>query len=277
MRGPDLALAPGVAERIAAGGAAVVPGKAVESGRLENVPGGGAVIRDRVTTVVVERDGTAHFIDNPDIDAHWQVPIPHVDIQQDLHELGDALQEWYADPYKATRYGTRSELSEIANAVPGSCDSWGDPMCDDPLAPEAEQRQKRHANTTIGLGGGADLSAWLMRKYGHFDPYASRKRKLLDDTRDERVARGAAYRDQQLVRSAELMQRTLEEMWARVPDAAARKQALYELWSDCADDDAGQRARAMVLGWIRSKLPAGTPGAFTADELAGLAPFRPYD
>jgi hypothetical protein len=115
-----------------------------------------------------------------------------------------------------------------------------------------------------------------MRKYGHFDPYASRKRKLLDDTRAEREERGAAFRAEQAARSAELMQRNLEELWARVPDGAARKQALYELWNECADDEAGLRARAMVIGWIRARLPPGSGGAFTADELARLAPFSPY-
>jgi hypothetical protein len=274
MRGVDLALAPGVAERIATGSAPALV-KAVESGQLENASGGGAVIHDRVTTVTVERDGTAHFNDKPDIDAHWQVPIPHLDMQQDLHELGDALQEWYADPYKLTRYGTTSELSEIAKAVPGNCDSWGDPMCDDPLAPDAEQREKRKANSTVGVGGGVDISAWLMRKYGHFDPFASRKRKLLDDTRAEREERGAAFRAEQAARSAELMQRTLEELWGRVRDPAARRQALYELWSDCAEDEAGARARAMVIGWIRAKLPEGSSDGYTAAELSALA-FDPY-
>lgn len=276
MRGPDLALAPGVGERIAAGDAPA-PGRASESGKLEDVSGGGAVIHDRVTTVTVERDGTAHFHDKPYVDLHLQVPIPHIDLKQDMHELGDALQEWYADPYKITRYGTTSELSELAKAVPGACDSWGSVMCDDPLAPDAEQRAKRKANSTVGVGGGADITAWLMKKYGHYDPFASRKRKLLDDTRAEREERGEQFRAEQAARSAELMQRNLDELWVRVTDPAARREALYELWSDCADDDAGQRARAMVLGWIRAKLPAGSANAFTPEELARLAPFSPYE
>ena len=275
MRGADLTLAPDVAEHIAAGGPPLVE-PVHESGKLDSVSGGGAVIRDRVTTVAVERDGTAHFADKPDIALRWHVPIPHLDIKDDLRELGDALQEWYRDPYAATRYGTRSELSPLANAVPGACDAWGDPMCDDPLAPDAEKRERQKSNSTVSLGGAADLTAWLYRRYAHADPYASRKAKLLDDTRAERIERGAAFRKEQAARSAELMQHTLEELWARVPDPAARRQALYELWSDCADDEAGARARAMVIGWIRARLPAGTGDAYTPDELARLAPFAPY-
>jgi hypothetical protein len=276
MRGPDLALAPDTAARIAAGGGAL-PEKAHESGKLENAPGGGAVIHDRVTTVAVERDGTAHFHDKPDVVVHFHSPIPHIDVKQDLHDLGDALQDWYRDPYAGTRYGPTADLSEVNLAVQGACDTWGDVGCDDPLAPETEKRARKRWNSGgVGFFGPADVSAYLYRKLAHADPYAARKRKLLDDTFDERVERGAAFRAEQAARSAELMQRTLEELWTREHDPAARKQALFELWSDCATDDAGRRARAMVIGWIRAKLPEGTAAAYTPDELARLAPFSPY-
>ena len=276
MRGPDLALAPDVAARIAAGGGAR-PETVHESGKLENTPGGGAVIHDRVTTVTVERDGTAHFHDKPDIEVHFHSPIPHIDVKQDLHELGDALQDWYRDPYAGTRYGPTADLSELNRAVPGLCDTWGDPGCDDPLAPEVEKRARQRWNSGgVGVHGPADISAYLYRKLAHADPYAARKRKLLDDTFDERVERGAAFRAEQAARSAELMQRTLEELWTRERDPAARKQALFELWSDCADDDAGRRARAMVTGWIRAKLPEGSADAYTPEELDRLG-FQPYD
>ncbi|MBV8756614.1 MAG: hypothetical protein JO257_05050 [Deltaproteobacteria bacterium] len=275
MRGADLALAPDTAERIAAGGPEL-PSKARVSGKLESASGGGAIIRDRVTTVVVEPDGTAYFHDKQDIDLHWHVPIPHLDVKDDLKDLGDALQEWYRDPYAATRYGNRSELSPLANAVPGNCDTWGDPMCDDPLAPEAEQRAKKQSHNTISYGGSADLTAWLYRRFAHADPYSSRKARLLDDTRAERIERGEKFRAEQAARSAELMQKALEELWARVPDPVARRQAVYELWSDCADDDAGARARAMMIGWVRARLPAGTADGYTPEELARMAPFAPY-
>jgi len=275
MRGADLALAPDVADRIAAGGAELHE-PAHRSGKLENVSGGGGVIHDRVTTVTVERDGTAHFHDKPYIDVHLHVPIPHIDVKQDLHDLGDMLQDWYRDPEAGTRYGTTSELSEAAKAVPGSCDVWGDPMCDDPLAPESEKRARQRSDKSVSLFGNADLTGWLYHRYAHADPYSSRKAKLLDDTRAERIERGEAFRAEQAARSAELMQRSLEELWAREADPAARRRALYELWSDCADDEAGARARAMVIGWVRAKLPAGSVDAYTGAELAAMAPFAPY-
>lgn len=55
------------------------------------------------------------------------------------------------------------------------------------------------------LAGKLDLTSYLMRKAG-IDPKASRKLKLLDDTRAERAERaerGAQYRSQQWSRYAD--------------------------------------------------------------------------
>ncbi|HUJ57436.1 MAG TPA: hypothetical protein VLX92_03055 [Kofleriaceae bacterium] len=276
MRGPDLSLARDAAERIASEGPPA-PSPVHESGRLENVSGGGAVIHDRVTTVDVERDGTAHFHDKPDIDIHFHVPIPHLDVKQDLHDLGDMLEDWYRDPYAMTRTGPSTDLSEINQAEPGQCDGWGSWLCDDPYSSDAEKRARNRDDSSASASGNADLSAYLYRKLAHADPYASRKLRLLDDTRAERIERGERFRAEQAARSAELMQRTLEELWATTTEPATRREALYELWSDCADDDAGRRARAMVIGWIRARLPPGTADAYTGAELARMAPFQPYE
>jgi len=173
-------------------------------------------------------------------------------------------------------------------AVPGGCDSYGDVWCDDEMAPKAEKYVRDQKKTEGSLlGGVADISAYLHRKLIG-DPYSSRKLKLLDETRDERVARGTLYRTQQLVRSAELMERTVRALWAREADLVKRRAALFELWDDCDEGDdergqAGQRARAMILGWIGAHLPKGSAGAYTDEDIRILdghrtskQPFRPY-
>jgi hypothetical protein len=179
-------------------------------------------------------------------------------------------------------------VSRVILAVPGACDSWGDVWCDDPFAPKQEQYAREQKKTRGSLlGGTADISAWLQRKLLG-DPYASRKLKLLDETRDERVARGTKFRSQQLARSAEIATKNL----ARIVDsmsAAEKKEALFELWDECEEGDgptgqAGQRVRALVLGYIRTHLPAGSASAYTADEIAAFdarrsskQPFTPYE
>jgi hypothetical protein len=126
-----------------------------------------------------------------------------------------------------------------------------------------------------GLGARFDATDALMRHKG-MDPYASYKLKVLDQTRDERVAMGKRHRTQELARSHMHVQANLARLWASTQDLAARKQGLFELWDDCAEHGSdelvagGRAARAHVVGFIRSKLPAGSAVAFTAGELAQL-------
>jgi hypothetical protein len=284
MRGADLTLDAGTAERIA--NAPQAPRDELrKSGKLQSTPGGGAAIYDRVTTLSVEKDGTAHFDDKPDIDTHFHLPIPRLwEVDRMRRDLGQLITEWYKDPEAGKRFGRMQDLPRHLQASPGACDGWGNTMCDDPLAPKAEQlvRERKKVLGRV-YGGPADITAYLHRKFVG-DPYASRKLKLLTDTFDERAAMREAHRAEQAARSAELMRNNLERLWAREANAIARRAALFELWDECGEDEAGQRARTVVIGWIRAKLPAGSADAFTADEVATLqarrtstAAFVPYD
>jgi hypothetical protein len=60
-----------------------------------------------------------------------------------------------------------------------------------------------------------------------------------------------------------------------------RHQLVFELWQECEDSAGGAQARAAIEDETRRQLPAGSPRAFTAAELAGLnagqrPPFAPY-
>lgn len=140
-----------------------------------------------------------------------------------------------------------------------------------------------------GLGASFDVTDAMMRRQG-IDPYASYKLKVLDETREERVAIGKRYRTQQLARAKQHVQKHLDRLWATTSDPAERKRGLFELWDDCAETGtaelvvAGAAARAHVIGFIRARLPAGSADAYTAAELARFnkqrksrAPFSPYE
>ena len=152
------------------------------------------------------------------------------------------------------------------------------------------------------FGGTFDVTDAMMRSKG-IDPYASYKLKVLDETREERVAIGKRYRTQKLARAREYVQKHIERLWATTLDPAARRRSLFELWDDCAerrpdmeapgfapraeDDElvvAGAAARAQVIGFIRSQLPAGSADAYTPAEVARFnkrrksrARFTPYE
>ncbi|HEX3759695.1 MAG TPA: hypothetical protein VHW23_13370 [Kofleriaceae bacterium] len=132
-----------------------------------------------------------------------------------------------------------------------------------------------------------DTQDRLMQRMG-IDPYARNKLALLDRTRDQRVAIGERHRTAQLAHAAELMQHNIDRLWATVPDLAARKRGLFELWDDCAEtgsDELGAgagAARRLVIGVIHARLRGAD--AYTAAELAELnairrstAVFAPYE
>ena len=137
-----------------------------------------------------------------------------------------------------------------------------------------------------GLGARFDVTDGLMR-WQKIDPYASEKLRLLDRTRDQRVAIGREYRREQLSRSAEFMQQNIDRMWTTTPDLRARKRGLFELWDECAETGndelvaGGAAARKLLVGFIQLKLRGAE--AYSAEELVQLnrqrrskAVFAPY-
>jgi len=138
-----------------------------------------------------------------------------------------------------------------------------------------------------GMGLVFDLDAVLMRAHGA-DPYRWSKQHFLDQTRDQRAEIGKRYRTEQLARSAELMLANIDRVWATVRDPVARREALFELWDDCAetgDDEllaGADAARRIVIGAIQGRLRGAQ--AYTPEELARLnarrtsaTRFAPYD
>ena len=277
-RGPsDLSLPPGtIASAIAS--AKPLPKPIVPSGKLEPAGPRGAVAHDLVTTMHVAPDGHATFADKPDFEAHWSLPIPSMDSlrhpEKAMRELGNGVaamvDEWYKDPYAQTRAPAVGDLPPHERAVEGGWDSLSGGGGGIPVA-----------------GGGFDITAWATRKAGG-DPYAARKQKLLDQTRAERMEMKRTHTSRQLARASEIMRGNLERMWAKTPDAARRRHALFELWDECEEGEgptgeAGQRARNQVIGWIRARLPAGGADAFSAEEILAydrrrrsIQHFEPY-
>ena len=214
--------------------------------------------------MTVDRDGSAHIKDGPNLHVGIALPSPK--------GLGKALSEWAEDPYKAGGEAGKNQLRGEYHAL--------------------GEDEKPQSSNVVGipiLGGGFDATDWMMRRHGQ-DPYASKKLHVLDSTRDERVQIGKQHRTQQLARSTELMQNNLERVRASALDPQGRKQALFELWDECAETgdallvEGGRAARTLVIGFIRATLPSSSSDAYTPAELAHFnrarqssAQFSPYN
>jgi hypothetical protein len=132
-----------------------------------------------------------------------------------------------------------------------------------------------------------DTTDMIMRARGE-DPYARAKLRFLDRTRDERAELGRRHRSEQLSKSAELMLANIDWLWSKTRDPARRREALFELWDDCAETGDAEllagadAARRMVIDEIRMRLRGAN--AYTPEELArfnahrtSTARFAPYD
>jgi len=267
MRGRrhDLSIPSSVLERLARESKPLAP-EVKPSGLLEPSGRGTHAIDDEVVSIRVRPDGTVAMKAKPDFTIELALPVMSFDELRLL--LGAILTEWYRDPYAMVRANARDEQLGHIGPVDMPCELKGDPVCDSPAA----------ASGGGGLPlfhGKLDITSYLMRKTGVGDAYSSRKLKLLDDTRAERIQLGAAHRAEQLARSAELVRRNLDALARAALAPAARRAALFALWDECTEgeDDAGragERARAMVIGWIRQHLPEAGPDAFPPDEIARL-------
>jgi hypothetical protein len=238
-----------------------------ESGRLQPSGGGTHRSNEGVFTARVERDGSVSLKDSRNLRITWPDPRKLPKIPK---AIGNGIAGWYAQDDKRPK---DAEREPINNSRP----------VDQDTRPDHGQ-----TSTVPILGGGFDITDAFMRRK-KVDPYASKKLAYLDSTRDERVQIGKRYRKSQLAQSAELMQKQLDVVWASHATIHAKKQALYELWEDCAETgdaavvEGGRAARRLVIGFINAKLPMGSANAFTTDELASFnqrrrakAAFEPY-
>ena len=244
-------------------------GPDIDSGKLR--PDGGGTYRsdEGPFTAKVDRDGSVRLKDKKNFHIRFALPGPKT--------FGRMVADWYTDPNKPV--GTLAPEKITRAPVLSNEEATGhrDPKPD-----------HGDVSTIAILSGGFDITDALMRRHGQ-DPYASRKLAYLDSTRDHRVQIGQRHRQQQLEQAAVIMKANLDRVWS-LPTPAARREALFELWDECAETGpeqlvtAGREARKLVVGVIRSRLPVGSADAFTAAEIAALnrtkqskAMFAPYD
>jgi hypothetical protein len=226
----------------------------------------------------VGRDGKVSFKDKPAFSVGWRLPNP-VKLAK---AAAKGLEEYYRDPYAQVKEAERDWTSGLeVKDYTKHLDKRED---------EDDKADHGGVATIPILGGSTEITDYVMRKLGE-DPYQSDKLLWMDQTRDERVQIGRVHRERQLKRADEIMRRHLDRVWARTDlRLAEKKEALFELWDDGAEDgdamliEAAGRARTLVIGFVRSRLPAGSPGAYTRAELEALnrrrtsrARFAPYE
>jgi len=169
-------------------------------------------------------------------------------------------------------------------------------QADHELQPDGRGTKAEHATFTghVDPDGTAHIDqkrsydpTEILMNRNHMDPYASNKMRFLDNTREERYQIGKKYKDEQLAHSAQIAQHNLNYLWAKTTNTDERKQALFEMWDECAETGndklvaGGAAARTMIVGFIRAHMTGAA--TYTADELVAFnakkkssAVFDPY-
>jgi hypothetical protein len=134
-----------------------------------------------------------------------------------------------------------------------------------------------------------DVTDAVMRRRRQ-DPYAAEKLAFLGETRPWRLGLRQAWRERVERDFFAALPGRLRSTWARTDlPPAARRARIFELWDECLEASAdrssqlAQQARGVILQFVRTHLPAGSPAAFTLGELSRyrqrrgpLVPFDPY-
>jgi hypothetical protein len=268
MRGsaqPDLRLGSGFRDALDNAPAGTRPkGEVESSGQLDPAGGGTYKSNQGPFSARIAQDGSVTLKDGKNFHVGMRVPTPK--------KVGRAVATWWeSDKGPDGKRGDTSASQSIA--VSGSSGAPGEGV----------------AVVVPVLGGGFDVTDWLMRSKQKADPYESRKLAFLDSTRDERVQIGMRHKERLLAQTSIIVQKNLDRLWAAT-EPGARKQALFEMWDEIVEDgdpkivEAGVAARKQIVGFIRARLPADSDAAYTADELSALnrgrqskAPFAPYE
>ncbi|MFO0692675.1 MAG: hypothetical protein U0230_03905 [Polyangiales bacterium] len=134
-----------------------------------------------------------------------------------------------------------------------------------------------------GITAHFDLNDVMFRRRGN-DPYQAERSWFMRETEELRNRLSDTARGEQAVTATRTVRGRLLRIWqdeGRTPEQ--RRQAIFRIWDDCAEDETGEAIRHAVVGWVREQLPHGSEGAYTDVELARLnagrdsaSPFRPY-
>jgi hypothetical protein len=118
------------------------------------------------------------------------------------------------------------------------------------------------------------------------DPYYAEKRRFMDFSEKVRNDLRKKAIQEKNENALSTLSQQLHTVWNSGRSSAERRREIFEKWNECTDDKddvVGRKGRRTIEDFIRTYLPAGSPDAYTSEELAriagerqGLPAFDPY-
>jgi hypothetical protein len=141
----------------------------------------------------------------------------------------------------------------------------------------------------MGVSGHLDVTDQVMKLAGQ-DPYASTKRAMANETREQRLCMAKRYQGERQKQELFTLSTKIRHLAARADlSAAKRRELVFAIWDECSEEsdattDYGAMARATILAIVREAFPAGSDRAYQPSELLALNErrssrqrFAPYD
>jgi hypothetical protein len=245
---------------------------------LRPQPGGGYRYEDGRFTAVVAPDGHVTFDDKRLPTKVYKLPFlpdPHPEGTPTLEGAFKGLLGRHQAPPPELQVRRPPEIPAPPPIDQGP-ETWRDR--------ERNRAFRQGALPLVLVKGKGDITDEYYRLMGE-DPYRYEKARFLSATFEMRVAMAAKALVHDLRRSLHALPDRLDGIWTdRSQPPAAHRRIFCALWAELSNDDKSVEAARVILTFVRTRLPAGSPAAFTGSELAecnqGRPPgqqFRPYD
>lgn len=115
--------------------------------------------------------------------------------------------------------------------------------------------------------GSWDLTDAIMGSQGQ-DPYRAERERFMRQTRELRERLESEYRRQNMESGLRRLRGRLRRIWRTTSRShRARRERIFRIWDDIAEDSSGTEARAIVMRFIRETLPEGSEHAYTDQEV----------
>ncbi len=122
----------------------------------------------------------------------------------------------------------------------------------------------------FSTSGTMDITEAFMNAGGQ-DPHFAEREWFMRHTREVRERLEDEHRAQQMSASLRGLRGRLSRILATTSRTyAARRQRIFSIWDDMAEDSDGARARRIVIRFIREELPQGSENAYTDAEIDRL-------
>ncbi len=258
------------------------PGVEARADRVYRLRRSGArlVYEDRRFRATVEPDGAVSFHDKGGVGwALLPLPVPQA-LPEGTPTLVGSLRDATSRERRTERRLAAAGIPPTgAPPAPGGTGARPPPVeiCDARSACAVESSAL--VVTTLGT---FDLTDELVRGLKAEDPYRYEKARFLAATLELRARLARSHLRQASSRALADLPERLEQTWTDARFAPAeRRRLIYDLWAEASDDAEGRRAAAAIEGFVRHRLPRGTPAGYSDAELARYGagpgrPFRPY-